>query len=249
MGKLDGKTSIVTGASSGVGRGVAIALAKEGSNIVIVARNQERMKKTAEECEKYGVKTLCVSCDVTKADELKAMVEKAAETFGTIDVLVNNAVTATQVISIMDHTDEMWDEVMESGLHATWNLMRLVYPYMSSQKSGSIINVTSAAALMSMPLYGAYAAAKAGIYALTKVAAGEWAPYIRVNSIAPMANSHLFEKQSPEWVAEFVKTLPLGYLGEAEQDIGPVVAFLASDESKYVTGENINCNGGIDLHM
>lgn len=249
MGKLDNKVAIITGASSGVGKGTAIAFAEEGAKVVIVGRNKERMQQTADECAKYNAETLQVACDVTKMEELENLVKQVVDAFGTIDVLVNNAVTATQVVSIMDHTPEMWDSVMESGLHASWNLMRLCYPVMKEHKSGSIINLTSAAGLMSMPLYGAYAIAKSGIYTMTQVAAKEWAPDIRVNSIAPMAYSHLFDLQTPEWVAEFEKSFPLGYIGDAKKDVGPAMVFLASDDSRYITGQNLNVNGGIDIHM
>lgn len=250
MGKLDGKVAIITGASSGIGEGTSIAFAKEGANLVIVGRNKERLNNTADKCKAAGAEVLPVICDVTKEDQLANLVQQAIEKLGRIDILVNNAVSATQVVSIMDHTDEMYDMVMESGMHASWRLMRLVYPHMKAQGKGSIINISSAAGWMGMALYGAYAMAKSGIHALTMVAAKEWAPdSIRVNSISPMAMSALFEKQTPEWIEEFTKLLPLGYLGDAEKDIGPAMVFLASEDSSYITGQNLNVNGGIDIHF
>lgn|GEM_PF-419296 len=183
MGRLDGKVALITGASSGLGKGTAHLFAKEGAKIAICARRVEKLKQTAEECIEAGAEVHWLPADVTKKDNLKNLVTSTMEKFGRIDILMNNAVSTTQYVSIMDNTQEMWDNVMKTAVEATWNLMRLCQPIMKKQKFGRIINLSSDAAFKGPELFGAYAVAKAGVRAMTMVAAREWSPEITVNSI------------------------------------------------------------------
>ncbi|MFT4105577.1 MAG: SDR family oxidoreductase [Lacrimispora sp.] len=251
MGKLEGRVAIITGTSSGLGRATAIAFAREGAKLAICARRKEKLQKTAEDCEKEGAEVLSLQCDVTNYDDLKNLVDATMEKFGRIDILVNNAVSATQVISIMDHTDEMWDSVMNSGLKASWDLMRLCQPIMMEQKYGKIINISSATAFQGSALFGAYVAAKAAIMGLTMVAAREWGPYINVNCLSPLAvteqSDRGFAKMPQEAVEAFVP--PLGRVGDALEDVAPCMVFLASEDSRYVTGQNLNVDGGLEIHL
>lgn len=251
MGKLDGKVAIVTGTSSGLGRGVAIAFAKEGAKLAICARRVEKLQQTAETCRQAGAEVLALPCDVTVMADLERLVNTTMEKYGRIDILVNNAVSATQYVSIMDHTQDMWDSVMKSGLEASWNLMRLCQPIMKKQKYGRIINVSSAAGYQGMALYGAYAIAKAGIRAMTMVAAREWGPEITVNSFGPLCNSDLssvtFGKMPQADADTYIP--PLGYVGDPEKDLAPGMVFLASDDGHYVTGQQLNVDGGLEIHF
>lgn len=251
MKRLAGRVAIITGASSGVGKETAIAFAGEGANLAICARRVEKLEQTAAACKTSGAEVLALPCDVTSYTDLEKLVKATVERFGRIDILVNNAVSATQYVSIMDHTQEMWDSVMKSGLEATWNLMRLCYPQMQKQKYGKIINLGSTAGITGVAMFGAYAAAKEGIRALSRVAAREWgAENITVNVIAPACTSELSDTTMAKFPPEVTAALsaPLGYVGDPAADIAPVMVFLASDESRYITGQTINVDGGLEIH-
>lgn len=250
MKKLQNKVAIVTGASGGLGKGTAIAYAKSGADVVICARRLEKLEEVAKECESHGVKTLAVKCDVMVRSELENLVDQTIRVFGKVDILVNNAISTVQGVSIMDHTDEMWNNTVVSGFEAVWHLMRLCYPHMK-ENGGRIINISSGAGLIGAPQFGVYAGVKAGVHGITMVAAREWGPNkITCNSIVPIFYSDLSNKLFDQFGEGVVKDIvPLGYIGDVDEDIAPVMVFMASDDSRYITGQLIKVDGGGDIHF
>ncbi len=250
MKKLENKVAIITGASGGLGKGTAIAYAKAGANVVICARRLEKLQEVAKICEKQGVKALPIKCDVMVREDLEYLIAQTVQTFGRIDILVNNAISTKQGVSIMDHTEEIWNNTVVSGFEAVWHLMRLSYPHMK-ESGGRIINISSGAALIGAPKFGVYAGVKAGVHAITMVAAREWGPNkITCNSIIPIFYSDLSNKLFDEHGEQMmIDMIPLGYIGDVDEDIAPVMVFMASDDSKYITGQLIKVDGGGDIHF
>lgn len=251
MTKLKNKVALVTGASGGLGKATAKTFAREGANVAICARSLDKLQQVAEECKEHGVEALAVKCDVMNRDDLNALVDETVKKFGKIDILVNNAISTTQGVSIMDHTDEILSNTVKSGFEAVWHMMRLCYPILKKNGGGRIINISSGAALMGSKLFGVYAGVKAGVHGITMVAAREWGPdKITVNSLAPVFYSDLSNKLFDEFGESVMKDIvPLGYIGDPDKDIAPVLAFLASDDARYITGQILNVDGGSDIHF
>ena len=250
MKRLENKVAIITGASGGLGKGTAIAYAKAGADVVICARRLEKLQEVAKVCEEQGVKALPVKCDVMVRENLENLVAQTVQTFGRLDILVNNAISCKQGISIMDHTDEIWNNTVVSGFEAVWHLMRLSYPHLK-ENGGRIINISSGAGLIGAPKFGVYAGVKAGVHGITMVAAREWGPNkITCNSIVPIFYSGLSNKLFDAHGEQMMKDMiPLGYIGDVDEDIAPVMVFMASDESRYITGQLIKVDGGGDIHF
>ncbi len=250
MKPLANKVALVTGASGGLGKGTAIAYAKAGADVVICARRLDKLQEVAQICEAQGVKALALKCDVMVPEDRQQLVAQTIETFGTVDILVNNAISTKQGVSIMDHTEEIWNNTVVSGFEAVWHLMRLCYPHMK-EHGGRIINISSGAALIGAPLFGVYAGVKAGVHAITMVAAREWgADHITCNSIIPVFYSDLSNKLFDQYGEHVVKDIvPLGYIGDVDTDIAPVMVFMASKGSRYITGQLIKVDGGADIHF
>jgi len=241
--KLKGKIALVTGSTKGIGKAIALELAKEGANVIINSRNQSEAEQVAHQInDKMGVKTLALRADVSNVREVETLVEKTVNHFGRIDILVNNA-GVFEICPFLQISEDSWDKIIDINLKGTFLCSKLALPIMVKQKSGVIINMSSMAAKTGGILPVAhYAASKAGIIALTKALAREFAPYsIRVNAVAPgviktkMAESQAEEKR---------KIIPLGDLGEPE-DVAKAVSFLVSDDACYITGEIIDVNGGL----
>jgi len=248
MGKLDGKVALITGAGQGIGQGIAHALAKEGVSIAVSGRTESKLVTTVEQIESYGGKALAVPCDVSKAEDIDAAVARTVEFFGGVDVLVNNA-NDCKPGPLLSVTDEDFERSFETGPLATLRLMRACYPSMKERGGGSIINlVTSAAVRWDASNYGAYAATKEGMRALTRAAACEWGiDGIRVNAIAPHALSPALEwwiNEYPEEAEEFKAGIPLRRIGDPESDIGRAVVFLVSGDAGYLSGATIPLDGG-----
>ncbi len=247
MGKLKGKVALVTGAGRGIGRGIALELAREGAAIVIAEIDPESGQSTVGEIEALGGRALAVPTDVRSRDQVNAAVSAAVETFGTVDILVNNAQIQRQQVSFEDTTDDDMDVVLTSGIHATFYFMQACLPFLR-KRGGKIINVASAAGLLGHPGWTSYAVAKEGIRALTKVAAREWgADKINVNAICPAAETPSFREwrgNNPELAQQLIDGIPLGHLGDPEADIGRAVVFLASSDSDFVTGLTMMVDGG-----
>lgn len=248
MGTLEGKVALITGAGQGIGRGTALALAKEGAAIAVAGRTESKLLDTCAMLSDLDARSVPVVCDVSDRDDVAAAVERTVKSLGSVDVLVNNANDCKPgpVLSIDD------DEYMRSfatGPLATLRLMQLCHPHMKAGGGGVIINlVTSAAVRWDASNYGAYGSIKEGIRSLTRAAACEWGrDKIRVLSVAPHAVTPALEawmEKNPEESAEFVAGIPLGRVGDAETDIGRAVVFLVGDDAGYLTGATIPLDGG-----
>ncbi len=264
MGNFTGKTVLITGAGRSVlsdgrcgsiGYGIATAYAKEGANLVITGRNVSKLEGAKQELEeKYGVKVLCVQADVCAGADNKAIVEnvvkQAVDTFGGIDVLINNAQASASGVPLADHTTEQFDLAIYSGLYAAFYYMQACHPYLAKSK-GSIINFASGAGLFGNVGQCAYAAAKEGIRGMSRVAANEWGKDgINVNVVCPLAWTAQLEKFKNAYPDAYEKNVhmpPMGHLGDAELEIGRVCVQLASPDFKYMSGETITLEGGMGL--
>ena len=264
MGHLTGKTAIITGGGRAVltdgtcgsiGYGIATAYAKEGANLVLTGRNMQKLTDAKTELEDlYNIKVLPIQADVSAGSNNEAIVQnvinKTIETFGSIDVLINNAQASASGVSIADHTTTQFDLAIYSGLYAAFYYMRACYPYLKESK-GSVINFASGAGLFGNYGQGAYAAAKEGIRGLSRVAATEWGPdSINVNVICPLAWTAQLEKFQIDYPDAFkanVKMPPAGHYGDVEKEIGRVCVQLASPDFKYMNGETLTLEGGMGL--
>ena len=248
MGFLTGKTAIITGAGRAVledgscgsiGYGIATAYAKEGANLVITGRNVKKLEAAKEELERlYGIKVLTVQADVNAGADNEAVVnnvvKQAMDTYGRIDVLINNAQASASGVTLADHTTEQFDLAMYSGLYAAFYYMKACYPYLKETK-GSVVNFASGAGLFGNYGQCSYAAAKDGI---------------NVNVVCPLAwtaQLEQFEKVYPEAFKANVKTPPMGHFGNNELEIGRVCVQLANPDFKYMTGETLTLEGGLGL--
>ncbi|MCK4437032.1 3-oxoacyl-[acyl-carrier-protein] reductase [bacterium] len=242
---LEDKVAMVTGAAQGIGRAIALTLAREGANIVIVDINLEGAEATARELKSLGRKTLVFEADVSKSDQVNGMVEKTLDSFKRIDILINNAgITRDALIVRMDEGD--WDRVMEINLKGAFNCAKAVVRGMLKQRSGKIVNIASVIGLVGNVGQANYAASKAGIIGLTKSLAKELAPRgINVNAIAPgFIKTEMTERLSQEVKTEMLKRIPLAKLGEVE-DVAEAVLFLVSEQARYITGQVMNVDGGM----
>ena len=244
---LTDKTALITGGGQGVGQGIALALATKGANVVVTGRTLEKCEKTAELLRERGVKALAVRCDVKSKDDLQAALDAATATFGGLDILVNNAQEVARG-PLLDISDEQFEGNWQSGPLATFRMMKMAYPHLK-QSRGHVINLCSSVMKRwDVGTYGIYAAVKASIQQITRAAANEWGKDgIRVNAIMPHAKSPALAgwiERNPEEAAHFQASIPLGYVGECEEDIGGFVAMMCMDEARYLTGQTIALDGG-----
>jgi 2-hydroxycyclohexanecarboxyl-CoA dehydrogenase len=252
VGKLDGKVALITGAGSGIGRGVALAMASEGADIAVLEINATSGQETVADILERGKRAVLVSTDVRSEESCHNAVATAAELFGGIDVLVNNAMQWVTRKSFLEHENEDMVCAWESGVMGSFWLMKAVHPYLVTRGGGSIINFGSSGGTEGQKGYAGYAPAKEGIRALTKVAAREWGKdQIRVNVICPAAASPRLVQAKidhPDEFAAMLAVTPLGRVGDPEMDIGRVAAFLASDDSSYLTAETLMVDGGLGMY-
>lgn len=243
---LDGRSAIVTGAGRGVAKGVASAFIKAGARVLIVDLDVDSGTATENELRALGGDAHFMQCDLADRDKLPAIVERAVDLFGSLDILVN-AAQASRQLSFNDTTVEAMNFAFDTGFWPTFLLMQAAYPHLAATE-GCVVNFASGAGLQGQPTQTSYGAAKEAIRAISKVASNEWgADGIRVNVVCPIANSPGVEQWRdafPEAYKGMVDGIPLKRVGDCETDIGRAVAFIASDYADYITGQTIMIDGG-----
>ncbi|HDB2654203.1 TPA: 3-oxoacyl-[acyl-carrier-protein] reductase [Staphylococcus aureus] len=240
------KSALVTGASRGIGRSIALQLAEEGYNVAVnYAGSKEKAEAIVEEIKAKGVDSFAIQANVADADEVKAMIKEVVSQFGSLDVLVNNA-GITRDNLLMRMKEQEWDDVIDTNLKGVFNCIQKATPQMLRQRSGAIINLSSVVGAVGNPGQANYVATKAGVIGLTKSAARELASRgITVNAVAPgFIVSDMTDALSDELKEQMLTQIPLARFGQ-DTDIANTVAFLASDKAKYITGQTIHVNGGM----
>jgi 3-oxoacyl-[acyl-carrier protein] reductase len=243
--RLAGKVAVVTGGGSGIGRGIVMAMAREGADIAIPDIQVLNAEKVAGEVKGLGRKVLAMKTDVTSAADVKTMIDRTRETFGKIDILVNNAGITRDALS-MRMSVEDWDAVINTNLRGAFNFVQAVQRAMIKQRSGRVINIASVIGLMGNAGQTNYAASKAGLIGFTKSLARELASRnITVNAIAPgFITTDMTADLSAEVKQNIQRNIPLGRTGTPE-DVANAVAFLASSRASYITGFTLCVDGGL----
>ncbi len=247
-GVLAGKVALVTGAGQGVGRGIALSLARSGAAVAVTGRTLAKVESVAAEIVALGGRALALACDVKDAASLEATVAGTLQGLGSIDILVNNA-QEVPIGPFLSISDDAFETGLTSGPMATHRMMKACYPHLKRSGEGVIINLTSSATRRwDMAGYGHYGAIKRGIESLTRAAAAEWGPDgIRVLAIAPHADSPALKgwiDARPAEAEAFFKTIPLRRIGRCEEDIGRAVAALCGPDFGYFTGAIVPLDGG-----
>jgi len=246
MFKLAKKVAVVTGAARGIGRSIALELARKRASVIIVDLLIGEAEKVAAEIRKIGSQSLALQVDVTQTEMVREKFGEAIEKFGRIDILVNNA-GVLQDAFITDIKEEDWDRVIDINLKGVFNCCKAVVNYMLQQKRGKIINIASVGGKDGFPLAGVhYSASKAGVMGFTRQLAKQLAPYgITVNAVAPgTTETEMILHRTPQQKKELMEKIPMGRLGKPE-DTARAIAFLASDEASFITGETLNVCGGL----
>ena len=243
---LEGRVALVTGASRGIGKGIAVGLAGAGANLALVARSESTLIEVQEEIQALGVQAEIFPCDLSQTEGISDLVTTVSGTYGRIDILVNNAGT-THRDSAVDFPEERWDDVVKMNLKSVWLLSQQVGRSMIQRGSGKIINIASLLSFSGGIRTLAYAASKGGVAQLTKALANEWASKgVNVNAIAPgyiktdMTSAIL---NDPVRVAEFMDRIPAGKFGTPDDMAGAAV-FLASEAASYIHGHILTVDGG-----
>lgn len=246
MFTVKGKKALVTGGNQGLGKAFSFALAEEGAEVIIAARNPERNRKVVREAQEAGLAISAIDADITESEEIAAMVSEAAKVLSRIDILVNNAGTCFHNASF-DVTDEEWDAVFDLNVKALWRTTRAVGAHMRDNGGGSIVNIGSMSGLIvNRPQWQpAYNASKAAVHHLTKSLAVEWADLnIRVNAVAPgYVKTEMAPVDRPEFQRYWVEDAPQQRFALPEE-IAPSVVFLASDAASFITGSVLVADGG-----
>ncbi|HHE31814.1 MAG TPA: 3-oxoacyl-[acyl-carrier-protein] reductase [Chlorobaculum parvum] len=242
---FEGKTAIITGAARGIGQAIAFDLAAKGADIVIGDLKAEWLSETEEALKQLGASVTCKELDVTSAEACQSVFNDVAKENGRIDILVNNAGITRDGI-LMRMSEEDWDAVLTVNLKGTFNCTKAATRTMMKQRSGSVINIASIIGLMGNAGQANYAASKGGVIAFTKSVAKELASRnVRANAIAPgFISSKMTDALSEEVQQQMLAAIPLGVFG-SPQNVADAVAFLASDQSAYITGQVLSVNGGM----
>lgn len=243
---LKDQVALITGASRGIGKAIALELAKQGAHIVLnYAGNEEAALATKAEIEQLGVKVLVVKGNVSDSTEVEELFKQTIDTFGKVDILINNAgITRDGLMMRMKEQD--WDDVINTNLKGVFLCSKAAAKWMFKQRSGKIVNISSVVGLTGNPGQVNYVAAKAGVIGMTKTMAKEFASrHITVNAVAPgFIETDMTHVLKEEVKNELLKSIPLGALGQSE-DIAKTVKFLVSDDAKYITGQTISVDGGM----
>ncbi|MFF2449857.1 3-oxoacyl-[acyl-carrier-protein] reductase [Neobacillus sp. NPDC058068] len=243
---LAGKAALVTGASRGIGREIALELARQGANVAVnFAGSEAKANEVVDEIKALGREAFAIKCDVSNVEEVTEMVKTTIDGFGKLDILVNNA-GITRDNLLMRMKEEEWDDVININLKGVFLVTKAVTRQMMKQRVGRIINIASIVGVSGNPGQANYVAAKAGVIGLTKTTAKELATRnITVNAIAPgFITTDMTDKLSEEVKAEMLKQIPLARLGEPK-DIAKLTTFIASDDSSYITGQTFHVDGGM----
>lgn len=246
MGKLDGKSAIVTGASRGIGKDIALYLAKEGAKVAVnYSGSKDKAEAVVEEIKALGGEAFAFQANVDQSEDIKELVSATLEQFGSIDILVNNA-GITRDNLLMRMKEQEWDDVLNTNLKGVFLCTKAVTRQMMKQRAGRIINITSIVGVSGNPGQANYVAAKAGVIGLTKTSALELASRnITVNSVAPgFITTDMTDALPEEVKSQMLSQIPLAKFGNTE-DIAKAVAFLASDDANYITGQTLHVNGGM----
>jgi 2-hydroxycyclohexanecarboxyl-CoA dehydrogenase len=250
--KLKGKTAIVTGGARGIGRAIALRLARDGANVGILDIQEELANKTAEEIKTLGVKAMALRCDATQYEEVKEAVAQIHKALGSIDILINNAGTDDSR-NFVDTDEALWDRILNVNYRSFLIASHVCIPYMIEQKSGNIVSLGSDAGRIGNPGEVLYCGTKAAIMASSKALAKELARFgIRVNAVSPgPVQTDLWEQLHPgekgQKITEALsKVIPMRRIG-APEDVADVVAFFVSDDSRYLTGQVLSIDGGLTM--
>ncbi len=248
MGRLIGRTALITGAGKGIGRGIARRFVAEGAAVVIAERDEAAGAQLADE---LGSSAVFCPTDVGQKDQIESAVTACVQTFGGLDVLVNNAIALSPNVPLEEKTDADLELLLRIGVWGAWWAMRAALPHFKSAGGGRVVNFYSIDAEAAAWLHCDYNMTKEAVRALTRSAAAEWGRYnVLVNAIAPAARGTVFEELEravPGFADMSAAINPLGRVGDPETDIAPVAVFLASEDSCYVTGELIHVDGGQHL--
>lgn len=248
MKLVEGKVVLITGASRGIGKAIALAYAKQGAAVAFTyLSSAQKALQVEEELKAFGVAAKLYQSDASKFDEAQALIEQVAKDFGKIDILINNA-GITRDGLLMRMSEDQWDAVIDNNLKSVFNTIRAVTPLMMRQRSGSIINMSSIVGLMGNVGQANYAASKAGLIGLTKSVAKELgARGVRCNAIAPgFIATEMTNELSEEAKKAWMNMVPMRRVGEADE-VAQVALFLGSSMSSYVTGQVISCCGGVSI--
>lgn len=247
--QFEGKAAIVTGATRGIGKAIALRLAKRGSNVAFnFARSVDEAEKVKSEIEAHGVRAFVESCDVSNTEASGEFVKKVKDEFGTIDFLVNNA-GITRDNLIMRMKEEEWDAVIDTNLKGAWNFTKAVLrPMMRNENGGSILNITSISGVVGMLGQSNYSASKAGMIGLTKSVAKEVASRkITCNALAlGLIETDMASEMNDEYREKILSMIPLGRLGNVSE-IADIACFMLSESARYITGQVIQPDGGLAI--
>ena len=245
---FDGKVALVTGAADGIGRASALAFAREGARVVVADVAEAGGKETVRLIADQGGEAIFVPCDVTRSADVRALVDRAVETYGRLDAAHNNAGITTPQVAAADITEEDFDRTLAVNLKGVWLCMKYEVPAMLASGGGAIVNAGSSAAVVGLPLFGGYTASKHGVAGLTRSAALDYAKLgVRINCVCPGATRTRMMlgaiEENPERGEIISRTIPIGRMGEPEE-VAELAVWMCSDRASFVVGVVVSADGG-----